>query len=154
MKAILFVAIALGLAAPRDTPKDQEETKKEVARLQGEWEAVGAEKGGAKLNEEERRKLSEFFLTKVVFSDESMQLWIQHKGNEAKPSDMISFTLDVTKKPRQLKFDKFVIIYAIDGDTLKTCMTDEMDQMGKAPKSFDTNQDEKAYVFVFKKVKK
>jgi len=147
-------ALVLVLAFAGNAPKESDPVKNDIARLQGEWEAVGAEKNGAKLNEEERRKLGEFFLTKVVFADETIQLWIQHKGNDAKPSEAINYTLDTSKTPRRMKFDKFHIIYAIDGDTLKTCITDDMNMQGTPPESFDTNKNEKAYLFVFKRVKK
>lgn len=154
MKTALVLAIALGLGTPRDTPKEQDEIKQEISRLKGEWESTGAEKGGQKLNEEERRKLSEFFLTKVAFTDDTIQLWIEHKGAEAKPSEAIAYTLDLSKKPRQMKFDRFTIIYAVDGDTFKACFTDDNEMHGTPPASFDTNTNEKAYLFLFKRVKK
>jgi uncharacterized protein (TIGR03067 family) len=149
MKTALVLLIALGLA------KD-DAVKKEMDKLQGEWKVAGAQKDGKDLTEADRRKLSDFFLVKAVIKDDTVQLWIQEKENDAKGGDAIRYQLDLTKNPKTIQLgDDLPAIYSLDGDTLKVCFHDELSKKTEdRPTSLDTSKNDRAYLFILKRAKK
>ena len=155
MKSLLLLAIAVGFSAAKDTPKD-DAVKAEVKKLQGEWIVAHAEKEGKKLSEEERKKLSEYFLTKISIKDETMRFWISEKGKEDKAGEPTTFELNLSKKPKRILIkDVTLAIYSVDGDTLKACVKGDFStKPDDLPTSFDTNMNADWYLFVFKREKK
>ena len=152
MKPVLLLAIALGGGVPKD-----DATKKELDKLQGEWIVVSAEQGGKKLSADDRKKDSEWVLKKVVFKESNVYFWISHKEMEPEEGKPVAFTLDVTKKPKQMTMNIVEntpagIIYTLEGDTLRVCLPDN--HRGDAPASFDTSKETSAYLFEFKRAKK
>src|SRR5438128_2108458 len=151
MKSALLLALAVGLGVP----KEDDAAKKELAKMQGEWTVVSAEKGGKKLSEDERRKLSKFFLTKVVIADDKVTLWISEDNAESKEGTPAPLVIDPSKNPKLLTAGETPVIYALEGDTLKICLDEELSKKPEdVPSSFDTSKNEKWYLFVMKRVKK
>lgn len=155
MKTALVLAFVLNSGLAKEPPKE-DAVKKEVEKLQGEWIVDHAEQEGKKLSEDDRRKLSEFFLAKVVIKDETAQLWISHKGQEAQGGEAFPFELDLSKKPSRIRINDFRAIYSVAGDTLKVCFREPAlsEKKDVVPTSFDTNMGSDWYLFVFKREKK
>jgi uncharacterized protein (TIGR03067 family) len=157
MKSALLLAVALGFGFAKEPPKE-DAVKKEIQKLQGEWVVAHAEKEGKQLSEDERKKLSEFFLTKVIIKDETVQIWISDKGKEPTAGEATPFEVDLSKKPsRMLIKDSVMAIYSLDGDNLKVCLKYSDKFSTKAedlPTSFDTNMNADWYLFAFKREKK
>lgn len=155
MKTALVLAFIVSFGFAKEPPKE-DPAKKVIEKLQGEWIVDHAEKEGKKLSEEERRKLSEFFLTKAVITDETVQLWLSHKGEDAQGADALPLEVDPGKKPGRIRIKDFYGIYLLDGDTLKVCFKDQpgSDKQDEVPTAFDTNMGADWYLFVFKREKK
>lgn len=155
MKTALLLAIVLNSGFAKEPPKD-DAAKKEIEKLQGEWIVDHAEKEGKKLTEKERRDLSEFFLTKVVVKDDTVQLWISNKGEEAQGGDASTFQLNVSEKPNRIRINDFRAIYSVTGDKLQVCFKDPAspEKPDEVPTSFDSNMASDWYLFVFKREKK
>lgn len=155
MKTALVLAFILNSGLAKEPPKE-DAAKKEVEKLQGEWIVDHAEKEGKKLSDEDRRKLSEFFLTKVIVKDDTVQLWLSNKGAEAQGGDWIRFEIDPGKKPGRIRINDFRAIYSTSGDTLKICFKDPAasEKSDEVPTSFDTNMGSDWYLFVLKREKK
>ncbi len=156
MKPALLLALSLSFGFVKEPPKE-DAVKKEIAKLQGEWAVEHAEKEGKKLSEDERKKLSEFFLTKVVIKDDTAQFWISNKGGDPTAGDPISFELDLVKKPKRILVkDSILAIYSLDGDSFKVCLKGDKfsTKLEDLPTSFDTNMNADWYVFAFKREKK
>jgi uncharacterized protein (TIGR03067 family) len=150
MKATLMLAIAVGLGVPRE----DDAVKKELAKLQGEWVVAGAEKGGKKLSEDERRKLSKFFLTKVVVTDDKWNCWISEDNAEPKEGMPQDLTLDPSKSPKRMMFGPNPAIYQVEGDTLKVCCDGNFSkEESDIPTAFDTSKNENWYCYILKKKK-
>jgi uncharacterized protein (TIGR03067 family) len=145
--------LALAGGAPRDAKDDA--IKKDIAALQGEWNVVGAEKDGKKLSDEERKKLSEFFFTKVEIQDSTMKIWLKKGDDEPKAGDFVAFSVDPTKKPAVMTVGETPLIYKIDGDKLIVCFRDPFSKdAADLPTEFDTGKNQLWYAFELKKAKK
>src|SRR5260221_13158711 len=121
MKAAFLFAGVAGLGLLQNV-RAEDAAKKDLAALQGEWTVASAEKGGKKLTEDERRKLSDYFLTKMVIKDEQITFWISEKGAETKEGSPTPFEIDPARKPKTARCGDLLAIYTLDGDTLKVCL--------------------------------
>ena len=157
MKAAFPIALAVGFVLVQAARADDDAVKKDLAAMQGEWVVAGAEQGGKKLSEEDRRKLSDWFLSKMVIKDDQVTYWIGEKGGEAKEGQPTAFEIDPTKKPKTIRQGQNILgIYSIEGDTLKICVHGDFSkerQPEDRPTSFDTSKNENAYLFIFKRKK-
>jgi uncharacterized protein (TIGR03067 family) len=151
MKAAMMVAIAVALGVPRE----DDAVKKELAKFQGEWVVVGAEKGGKKLTEDERKNLSKYFLHKIVVTDDKYTAWISETDKQASEGEPQAIVIDPTKSPKTIVFSEIPAIYSLEGDTLKVCCDGEFSkEASKMPTSFDTSKNEGWYCFVLKRAQK
>src|ERR1035438_1269226 len=97
-----------------------------MAKLQGTWTAVSAERDGKMISEEEVKKLD---LRLTIKDDEFMWMPLASKGPEHFPHG--HFKLDTTKKPKAIdltidllfspakKTSTVLGIYEFDGDSLR-----------------------------------
>ena len=156
MKAAIPIALGLAIALVQ-TARADDAAKKDLAALQGEWVVAGAEMGGKKLSEDDRRKLSDWFLTKMVIKDDQVTYWIGEKGGEAKEGQPTPFKIDPAKTPKTIRQGQNILgIYSVEGDTLKICVYSDFSKQPQPedqPKSFDTSKSDTAYLFIFKRKK-
>jgi uncharacterized protein (TIGR03067 family) len=113
----LAVLVAVGLLAAADNPQDA--AKKDLAKLQGEWSMVSAERDGQALSADIVESAK-----RIVKGDEVTILLGGQVFFKAK------VTLDPSKKPRAIDYTltegenegkKQLGIYEIEGDTVKFC---------------------------------
>ena len=132
LAAVLFAFSAVTAA--------EDDAKKDLEKMQGEWKVTAFEFSGAKIPKEETDKLS-----------------VSIKGSELTPVSKTAVTikLDATTTPRQITLtDKTKTqygIYEITGDTIKMCLG--FDEAGR-PKAFATEKDSKTFMLSLEKVKK
>jgi uncharacterized protein (TIGR03067 family) len=133
--AVVASSLALSPACAEKAPDEQ--SKKDRAALQGEWEIVAAESNG------EPPPPGLLDGAKFAFSGDKLTLM----GKEG------SFELDATKKPRQIDFIRGkshqIGIYELDGDDLKVCVGPADDR----PKEFKTKPRTDHSLFVLKRKK-
>jgi uncharacterized protein (TIGR03067 family) len=125
-----FTAVALTLVPWADTAADkeadkQELIKKDLEKLQGEWEVASATVNGG----DAKDFLSDDLL---IVKDEGFTFSKIAKGN---------FTLDPTKKPKSFDFDFDLYdqgnatlargIYEVDGESFTICFSDTGDRPEK-----------------------
>jgi uncharacterized protein (TIGR03067 family) len=119
MKGKLLLGILVAFLLAADAAKDDDATKKDVERMQGDWAAVSMILDGMKYPDDEAQAL--FRTVKgdkytVVRYDDPIGKW--------------TFTLDATKKPRTIDVRKdgddkapaLLGIYEFDGDKFKLCI--------------------------------
>jgi uncharacterized protein (TIGR03067 family) len=112
-----------------------EQSKKDHAALQGEWEIVSAESNG------EPPPPGLLNGAKFAFSGDKLTLL----------GKVATFELDATKNPRQIDFVRGktcqIGIYELDGDNLKLCVGPSDDR----PKEFKTKPRTDHSLFVLKR---
>ena len=136
--SLWMVAASSLVLLPACSGKGQDEqSKKDRAALQGEWEIVSAESNG------EPPPPGLLDGAKFAFSGDNATLL----GKEG------TFELDATKSPRQIDFIRGKIrqvgIYELDGDSLKLCVGPADDR----PKEFKTKPRTDHSLFVLKRKK-
>jgi uncharacterized protein (TIGR03067 family) len=139
--AVLFVGSMLAVGA-----SGQEKGKADKDKIEGAWSPVALEREGVKAPQDSFKNL------KVTFADGKVK--ITGTGND-KVTD-ISYTLDPTKKPKEIDFTDFTKggdakgIYELDGDNLKMCVDDTPTR----PTDFTTQAGSSRKLFVLKRDKK
>ena len=137
-------ALALALAAPPDA-----DTRRELAKLDGDWKMVSVELDGAKMPEEQVRGLSLTF--------KSGKFTSYNAGQKTKSGSLTSvneaqktpgtYTIDPKKNPKAIdivhndgpeKGKTWALIYALDGNTLKICGPAEIGK--ERPSAFDAKE--------------
>jgi uncharacterized protein (TIGR03067 family) len=119
MRRTLLLLVGASLLLAADQPQD-EASKKDLARMQGDWVVVSFVRDGEKIPD-----------------DDAQALFRTVKGNEYSVSryDKVvgtgTFTVDATKKPRTIdslprarpgaKATPLLGIYEFDGEKLRTC---------------------------------
>jgi len=147
MRRYLLVPLVAALLVAADKPDD--ESKKDLEKMQGDWGVESSVTDGQKRGDDEAQ---------VVFRTV--------KGNEYtvsvfdKPVGKGTFTLDATKKPKEIdsrpaEADKdappLLGIYELDGDTFRTCSA----PAGKErPKDFQCKKGSGHTLTVWKREKK
>ena len=132
------VATSALVSVPACSGRGQDEqSKKDHAALQGEWEIVSAESNG------EPPPPGLLDKAKFAFSGDKLTLM----GKEG------TFELDSGKSPRQIDFirgqTRQIGIYELDGDSLKLCIGPADDR----PKTFKTKPRTDHSLFVLKRRK-
>jgi uncharacterized protein (TIGR03067 family) len=139
MRAFLSISVlsAVVLVFGCGSRGQDEQSKKDHAALQGEWEIVSAESNG------EPPPAGLLDGAKFAFSGDKLTLL----GKEG------TFELDATKNPRQIEFvrgnTRQIGIYELDGDNLKLCVGPADDR----PKAFKTKPRTDHSLFVLKRKK-
>jgi len=140
----LLVAFATCAAAQDDAGK------KLAKELEGKYELVGMEVGGAKID-------PKMFVERDYEVKDGKLIAIV-----AKKPDPINFTLDPSKKPGWIDFEevkpneknqKSYGIYKIENGLWTICMSDQ-DDPAKRPKEFKTVEGTTSIIMVFKKADK
>jgi uncharacterized protein (TIGR03067 family) len=126
-----FGALVLALAAPPDA-----ETRRELAKLDGDWRMVSVEVDGAKMPAQQVNGLS------LTFKDGKFASYNSGKKTTG------TYTIDPKKTPKTLdivhdegpeKGKTWALIYRIDGNFMKICGPGEI---GKdRPAGFDAKQE-------------
>jgi uncharacterized protein (TIGR03067 family) len=145
MKLAMVALATVGLClVAADDPK-------ELAKLQGTWVVVAAERNGKKSPEEELKEVKPTLIIKGTKLTSSFQ-----KNGKDFSDDTGSFKIDPTTKPKSIDLTGFPApgktfkgIYEVTADTLKICIGDE-----ERPKTFVSKKDSKTGVLVLKKAKK
>jgi uncharacterized protein (TIGR03067 family) len=147
MKPLLIACLTSIALVPTARADDKAEAvKKELEKLQGEWQLVSAERDGKKIPEDK-------------FKDESVTLEgdVLTVTKGGKLMQTCKMTLDPTTSPKSFvrevtdgvnKGMKFHGIYELDGDTLTGCHTVSDKER---PKEFSSKNG--ASLFVHKRVK-
>lgn len=129
--AVSLLVLASGCSGKRQ----DDQTQKDRAALQGEWEIVSAESNG------EPPPPGLLSGAKFAFSGEKMTLM----GKEG------TYEIDASKNPRQIDFirgkTKQIGIYELDGDRMKLCVGPADDR----PKEFKTKPLTDHSMFVLKR---
>lgn len=116
MRTIL-AAVAVCLLVAADNPAEQ--TKKEVAALQGEWSMTSGERDGQPIPDDARKSFKRVVKDEVTTVTANGQAYMKAK-----------FTVNPLQKPKTIDYillegpskDKRVLgIYELDGDTVKFC---------------------------------
>lgn len=119
--------------------------KKELAKFDGTWQLVSAEKDGKKTPEDVVTKI------KVVMKDGKHTVYF---GNDSVVKE-VPFTVDPTKTPKRVTDTlsdgrKINGIYELNGDTLKSCVA----EIGKDfPTDFSAKEGTGQTLRIFKRVK-
>jgi uncharacterized protein (TIGR03067 family) len=147
MLAVLAVGLLLG-ASPVDDTKD------DLAKMEGEWTLVSMERDGEQPPEEFIKSLR-----RVVKGDEYT---VTGRGQDGNPATLSKgkFKLDASKKPKTIDFtpsggvaagETLLGIYELQGDTLKVCYA--MPSHDR-PKEYKTPEGSHCTLSVWKRVKK
>jgi uncharacterized protein (TIGR03067 family) len=96
-----------------------EAARKELKKLEGNWEVVSAEIQGKK------PKLEEFGIQSIVFGDATVK-----QKEQAKGSLTLKAKLDLSRSPKKIEGtiegekggDKIAGVYELDGDKLRICL--------------------------------
>lgn len=127
-----------------------EEKKFDAEKLVGKWKFTEGTKGGEKVDAKNLE--SEVTITKdtVTIKDATM-------------THVMKYKVDASKSPIQIDFEgeegpakgfKAEGIIALDGETLKLAYSTNIPGFdGKRPEKFESNKDNKAFLFVMKKAK-
>jgi uncharacterized protein (TIGR03067 family) len=156
---MLHTALLLLLAAD---PKAAPDLDKEVTRLQGTWECVGAEADGMALDDAARRDRSEGGvapLGKMVVLKNTVHFYLF--GSEQGLGEPAEYELDVSARPPAITFrltkddpNTKYAVYELKGDTLRVCVHGkEPENADKKPKAVKTAKDDGLYLYVFKRAK-
>jgi uncharacterized protein (TIGR03067 family) len=144
MRTIAILMLAFGLARG-----DDDKVKKEMALMEGEWTLVSAVGNGKEMPEEQVKTGK-----RTVKGDEST---VEIGGKvvvKAKftidPSQKVK-TIDYVVLEGDLKDQKLLGIYELDGDTLKFCLAGPD---GERPTKFESKEGSKHGYSVWKKAKK
>lgn len=139
------------------TVQPDDASGEEMAKLQGTWTAVSAERDGKMISEEEVKKLD---LRLTIKDDEFMWMPLASKGPEHFPHG--HFKLDTTKKPKAIdltidllfspakKTSTVLGIYEFDGDSLR--LLKALPDQGR-PTEFRTTAKSGLEVITFKRAK-
>jgi uncharacterized protein (TIGR03067 family) len=140
--ACVFV---IGLLLGADQPSDA--AKKDLEKLQGEWKAEKAQRGGLDAPPDILGKL------KLKVSGNTMSI----DAGEAR-DEKATVTLDPSKNPAAIDIkpardekDIALGIYKLDGDTLTICWSKKG---GERPTEFVSKKDTEQVLFVLKRQKK
>jgi uncharacterized protein (TIGR03067 family) len=118
-------AFNLNEQAPPAAPKEEARRKTDKERFQGHWHGVSCA-GPVKFTDEEAAESRDFF------EDDSWKVTVEGRGHYG-----ITFTLDETKKPKQINAmmvepekgpKPYLGIYTIEGDELKLCFSKPGDE--------------------------
>ena len=124
----------------------EEAVKKEMAKLEGAWTVVSAERDGSKASEDVVKKV------KITFAKDKLVVKQGDKTIE------MSYALDPSKNPKTIdityldgdrKGEVSQGIYALDGDNLKICMH----RGSNRPPEFETRADSQRHLIVLKRQK-
>lgn len=131
---------------------DDDAAKKEIDKMQGEWQLVKQTRNGEEVPEEMTKKISR------TVKDSTFILTVPGEDGEVKMK--AEFRLDPSKNPKEIDVNfkegpaegqSLKAIYEFDGDTFKTCYgapgTDR-------PKKFDASEGSEHTISVWKRVKK
>ncbi len=119
--------------------------QKEIAKFNGAWQLVSAEKDGKKTPDEVVKKI------KIVIKDGKHTVYF----GEEKLAKEIQFTVDASKTPKRVTDTlpdgrKINGIYEITGDTLKSCVA----EIGKDfPTEFSAKEGTGQTLRIFKRIK-
>jgi uncharacterized protein (TIGR03067 family) len=139
--ACLFVAAVVSLAA--GLPEDARSNKKELAPLQGMWKLMSLEING------KAREFTDKAPRWVVRGDK-----VLYGGEE-----LAGLTVDATTTPRSIDLGfrnprrVYEGVYAIDGDTLKICVSRPDGDVRERPLDFSTEDKPGRRLLVFTRVK-
>jgi uncharacterized protein (TIGR03067 family) len=154
MRLSIALIIAAGLLVT-GTSLGQDAAQKDLAALKGSWEIIGKEYMGKKATREEVAKLK----GDMVIKDNTVTQWADDAGQTMVVS-VAAWKLDPKANPKaldltytegELKGETVPAIYELKGDTLKVCyaMMNE-----KRPTEFAGKADGKAFLLIYKRVKK
>jgi uncharacterized protein (TIGR03067 family) len=154
MRLSIALIIAAGVLVA-GTSLAQDAAKKDLAALKGSWEIIGKEYMGKKATREEVAKLK----GDMVVKDNTVTQWADDAGKTMVVS-VATWKLDPKANPKaldltytegELKGETVLAIYEVKGDTLRVCyaMMNE-----KRPTEFAGNADGKAFLLIYKRVKK
>jgi uncharacterized protein (TIGR03067 family) len=135
---LLAVLVVAALTPAEDKPKDEE-------AIQGTWNVVSREMVGKKTPDAELKTL------KVTIKDGTITT------DDDKKKEKVTYKLDPSKKPKAIDLTDeegkitTLAIYELDGDTLKLCWSEKVDDR---PTKFASDADSAQTVMVFKRVKK
>jgi len=149
MHLSLLVLACLGVSGP--APMLDDDSAKELNKLQGTWIMVTGEKDGEKIADEHIKK------NKLVYKGKKVELESPHQSKETIKATTV---IDVTKNPKQMDWvrdtgpDAGKTMYAIyewiDPDQYRVCFA----VAGKdRPKEFATKAGSGRYLHVWKRVK-
>ena len=143
MGKLVLSAIVIALLTAADTKEDA--VKKDLAKMQGEWLAVGDESGGIQLGEQEVRMLK----IKLVIKDDKYKIM---SADTVAAEGTIK--LDPSQKPAALDIvstrGTMPAIYAFDGEKLKTCVAIPG---GRRPTEFRSKEGSTDMLITYQKVK-
>jgi uncharacterized protein (TIGR03067 family) len=154
MRAVSFF-LAIGVLAAFLTPGRAQGDKEDAKKLQGAWEVTELIVGGVKVPEKEIKG------TKFVFEGDKLTIVPSMPDAEAVEKRLFTFKLDPAQKPAaidltaqdgDLKGTVSPGIYELKGDTLRWCQSDDEKNKDR-PKTFDSPDKSRIYVFTFKRVK-
>jgi uncharacterized protein (TIGR03067 family) len=134
--AVLLLLSTSAMAADDDA-------KKALKSLEGEWKVVKLVAGGQAVDEEKVKTM-----TFTIKGDQLVP--------SDNPKDSATISVDPTQKPAAIDVkdthnDTALGIYSLDGDTLKICLGTTKDER---PKEFKSDKDTKAILIELKKAKK
>ncbi len=136
---IRFGLLAFAMLAFAALGRAADDARDEMKKLEGTWKVASAAADGKPLD------VKNLGITRIVVSDGKLTF-----QNESKTLMTCSFTVDLSKKPKQMDWKKdkdpnaLPTIYSLDGNELKLCFPllpkkgngDKVDI--KRPASFDT----------------
>jgi len=126
--AVLVFVLSCGICTGGDA-------KQETKLLQGTWKITSAEISGMRIN------TAKLGAEQIVFVDDRVIL-----KNQGKDVAIYTFTLDPTRKPKQMDWreakgrETIPLICEVNGDMLKLCRPapSSTEGMGQRPASFET----------------
>ena len=148
MKMYALLLAAAGLLIAAEAPQD-EATKKELEKMQGDWVMVESTHDGKKMSNEDVK-----LFKRTVKNDR----YTITRGGEVIGEG--TFKLDPTKKPKTIEAvrtagpdkDKPMLgIYEVEGDTYKVCLALPGEER---PKAFESKEGTKHTVSIWKKAGK
>lgn len=134
LRVSLIAAAMLAAVAQAD-----DDAKKDLEKMQGEWQVTAFEFSGQKIPKDETDKLS-----------------VSIKGDQLTPISKVATTikLDPTTTPKQITLTEAAKtqygVYEIDGDTLKLCLSN--DELAR-PKAFASEKGSKTILLVMTRKK-
>jgi uncharacterized protein (TIGR03067 family) len=143
-RVVILLSVLLGLV-PR---ADAGDSKQELAKLKGEWQAVRGEQNG---------DVQDWGDGGRHFVFEGNKLLVIHPQT-GKKIDWVTVTIDAQTNPRCIDLSRKGLgtmegIYVLDGDTLKVCFDREVKAVKARPTMLSTSSSPTLVILTFKRVK-